>query len=75
MKPDQIDELGVSTDLVTAAAAFGISKSSAYTAAAKGTFPCEVIRVGSRYVVPTAGLRKALGMPERERTTTSRGAA
>ena len=75
MKPDQIDELGVSTDLVTAAAAFGISKSSAYTAAAKGTFPCAVIRVGSRYVVPTAGLRKALGMPDQEATNPRAGAA
>ncbi|OZE90175.1 hypothetical protein CH298_13155 [Rhodococcoides fascians] len=75
MKPDQIDQLGVSTDLVTAAAAFGISKSSAYTAAAKGTFPCQVIRVGARYIVPTAGLRKALGMPEQERANARDGAA
>ncbi|WP_434158787.1 DNA-binding protein [Rhodococcus sp. BGS-1C] len=62
MDQDAINRLGVSTDLVTAAAALGIGKSSAYTAAANGTFPCRVIRVGSRYVVPTAGLKAVLGL-------------
>ena len=61
MDQDAINRLGVSTDLVTAAAALGIGKSSAYTAA-NGTFPCRVIRVGSRYVVPTAGLKAVLGL-------------
>ena len=62
MTPEELDQLGVSTDLVTAARALGISKSSAYAAAREGTFPCRVVRVGSRYVVPTAGLRDVLGL-------------
>ncbi|MBB0990930.1 helix-turn-helix domain-containing protein [Dietzia sp. SLG510A3-30A2] len=62
MTPDELDQLGVSTDLVTAARALGISKSSAYAAARAGTFPCRIVRVGSRYVVPTAGLRDVLGL-------------
>ncbi|WP_290704169.1 DNA-binding protein [Gordonia sp. UBA5067] len=62
MTPEQIDALGVSTDIVTAAAAFGIGTSTAYAAAQNGTFPTRVIKVGSRYVVPTADLKAALGL-------------
>ncbi|MBY4571218.1 hypothetical protein ACN95_14455 [Gordonia sihwensis] len=62
MTPEELDELGVATDLVTAARAFGISKTLAYEAAKNGTFPCRVIRIGGRYSVPTAGLREALGL-------------
>lgn len=66
MNLKEVNELGVSTDLVTAASALGISKSSAYTAAANGTFSCPVIKVGSRYVVPTAGLKALLGLADRQ---------
>ncbi len=62
MKTNELDALGVSTDLITAANALGISKSTAYASARAGTFPCRVIRVGSRYVVPTAELRAVLGL-------------
>lgn len=62
MTPEEFDALGVSTDLVTAARALGISKSTAYSAARGGTFPVRVIRVGARYVVPTADLKAALGL-------------
>ncbi|WP_299489908.1 helix-turn-helix domain-containing protein [uncultured Gordonia sp.] len=62
MQPNELDALGVSTDLTTAARALGISKSTAYASARAGTFPVRVIRVGSRYVVPTADLRAALGL-------------
>ncbi|WP_328856356.1 helix-turn-helix domain-containing protein [Williamsia herbipolensis] len=62
MTPDEIAALGVSTDLTTAAQALGIGKSTAYAAARSGTFPVRVLRVGSRYVVPTADLRAALGI-------------
>lgn len=62
MTPAELDELGVSTDLTTAAKAFGISKSTAYASARAGTFPVRVIRVGGRYVVPTAELKAALGV-------------
>lgn len=62
MKPDELDALGVSTDLRTAARALGVSKSTAYAMANAGTFPVRVIRVGSRYVVPTSELRALLGL-------------
>ena len=36
--------------------------STAYALAQKGEFPVRVVRIGSRYVVPTADLRALLGM-------------
>lgn len=57
---DQLDELGVATDLQTAAAALGISRATAYDLASKDEFPVPVIRYGARYSVPTAGLREVL---------------
>ena len=62
MTTEEIDALGVSTDLVTAARALSISKSNAYAAARENRFPCRVIRVGSRYVVPVADLKAVLGL-------------
>lgn len=62
MTPQELDALGVSTDLRTAARALGLSVSGAYQLAQKGEFPCRVIRAGSRYIVPTVGLRELLGL-------------
>lgn len=62
MKPEEIDALGVSCDLRIAARALGISKSTAYALAQKGEFPVRIVKIGSRYVVPTADLRALLGM-------------
>ena len=64
MKQAEIDALGVSCDLRTAAKALGVSKSTAYALAQKGEFPVRVVKIGSRYVVPTADLRALLGMGE-----------
>lgn len=62
MRNEEIDALGVSCDLRTAARALGVSKSTAYALAQKGEFPVRVVRIGSRYVVPTADLRALLGL-------------
>lgn len=62
MKPQELDALGVSTDLQTAARALGISKSSAYALASRDEFPTRVIKVGGRYVIPVAELRALLGL-------------
>lgn len=45
-----------------AAAILGISRSSAFNAAAAGELP--TIRIGHRLLVPTAALRRLLGMVE-----------
>lgn len=62
MDRTELDALGVTCDLCTAARALGIGKSTAYAAARAGTFPVRTLRVGARYVVPTADLRAALGL-------------
>lgn len=49
-------------DIVTAGRAFGISKNLAYELAAAGTFPCRVYRLGVQWRVPTADLRRSLGL-------------
>jgi Helix-turn-helix domain len=45
-----------------AADALDISPRTAYTLAASGRFPVEVLRVGNQWRVPTAGLRRLLGV-------------
>jgi hypothetical protein len=62
MTPDELLALGTSTDIPTSCKALGISTSNGYAQAKKGEFPVRVIRVGSRYVVPTAGLLELLGV-------------
>lgn len=62
MTPQELDALGVATDLRTAGRALGLSVSGAYQLAQKGEFPCRVIKAGSRYIVPTVGLRELLGI-------------
>ena len=49
-------------DIVVAGRAFGLGRTTAYALARKGEFPCRVVRVGSAYRVPTAELRRELGL-------------
>jgi hypothetical protein len=49
-------------DVVVAGRAFGLGRTTAYALARKGEFPCRVVRVGSSYRVPTAELRRELGL-------------
>lgn len=53
-----LDQLTVSVE--TAGKLFGLGKSGAYAAVHSGHIPS--IRMGGRYVVPTAPLRKMLGL-------------
>ena len=46
-----------------AAESFRIGRSRAYLMARQGTFPVPVLRVGGRWMVLTAELRKGLGLP------------
>lgn len=47
-------------DLATAARAMDVSMNTAYKLVKHGSFPCDVLRPGYRYRVPTLGLMKAL---------------
>lgn len=50
-----------------AAAALGISRGTAYQAVAAGEIPS--IRIGRRLLVPTAGLRRLLGLDAESATS------
>ncbi|MEU4557444.1 DNA-binding protein [Actinoplanes sp. NPDC023936] len=60
---DRIRALGAVTDLPTAARIFGLGRSLAYDLARTDEFPAPVIRAGTRYRVPVAGILTALGIP------------
>lgn len=64
MNIEEFDALPVSIGIPVACRVLDISPSSGYALAKAGKFPCRVIRVGSRYVVPTAGLREVMGITD-----------
>ncbi|MEU4626655.1 helix-turn-helix domain-containing protein [Actinoplanes sp. NPDC023801] len=61
--PAGIRALGPVTDVPTAAAIFGIGRSTAYVLLKIGEFPIPVIQIGSRYRVPVAAILAALHLP------------
>jgi predicted DNA-binding transcriptional regulator AlpA len=58
----ELFQLPTVIDLTTAGLAVGISVNTAYKLVQQGQFPCKVMRLGSRYQVPTMLLIKALGV-------------
>ena len=58
---DDLHNLPVAIDLMTAARALGIGRTKAYELARTGEFPCRIIRVGDLYRVVTADLIRLLG--------------
>jgi hypothetical protein len=57
---ERIHGLGASTDLATAAAILGMSRSAAYKLIRRDAFPVPLYRVGTHYRVPTAPILAAL---------------
>ena len=55
----RIRALGAVTDLPTAGRIFGLGRSLAYELAKNDQFPAPVLRIGSRYRVPVAGILTA----------------
>lgn len=53
-------QLPATVDLVTAGRAFGVGRTTAYTLARTGEFPCKVIRAGKAYRAITADLLRVL---------------
>ncbi|MEV4003134.1 helix-turn-helix domain-containing protein [Actinomadura sp. NPDC049753] len=62
MQHKDLDTLPTVVSIMTAARALGLSRTYAYELAKRGDFPCRIIRVGTTYRVPTAELRKLLGV-------------
>ena len=57
---DAVLQLGMTTDVETAAAILGIGRTKAYELAKSGEFPVKVLRIGRRYVVPVPALMALL---------------
>ncbi|MEV7551975.1 DNA-binding protein [Amycolatopsis sp. NPDC089917] len=58
----EVAALPAVVDLMTAARALGIGRTTAYGLARNDDFPCPLLRVGGEYRVPTTGLLQALGV-------------
>ncbi len=67
--------LGVQTDIATAGSIFGLSRTQAYVAATNGVLPVPVIKVGRRYLVPTAPILRLLGLDPDDRAVDRRSGA
>jgi excisionase family DNA binding protein len=65
---EELLALPASIDLVTAARALGIGRTTAYQLARAGELPVPVLRLGVRYRVPTAALLQILGIDPSEDT-------
>jgi hypothetical protein len=54
--------LGATVDVETAGAILGIGRSKSYELAKANEFPVRIIRIGRRYLVPTAAILELLGI-------------
>lgn len=70
MTTTELLALPVTIDLVTAGRAFGIGRSGSYDLAARGEFPCRIVRVGRALRVPRAELLRVLGVGDDQAVTT-----
>lgn len=62
---DNMRELGVTTDIPTAASILAMGETKARELVRTGLFPVPVLKFGERYVIPTAPLRALLGIGDR----------
>ena len=63
LRLSDLQALPPTIDVETAAAILGIGRTLAYQLAKQDRFPCRVLRIGRRYLVPTAELVRLLGTP------------
>jgi len=64
---DKLREQGLIVTVDVAAEAMGITRSKAYDAIHRGTFPMPVLKISKRcWLVPTASLLKVLGLEDDE---------
>lgn len=57
-----LDQAGYTVSLTAAAKVLGIARSTAYELAARDELGVRVLRIGRRWVVPTADLRRLVGL-------------
>ena len=73
MSLTELGELPTVVDLVTAGKALGLGRTKTYELAQTGDFPCRIIRVGKKYLVPTPELLALLGYQHGARRPDSEG--
>ena len=61
---DQVVALPVTVDLLTAAQALRLGRTTAYTLAKRGQFGCRVFRQAGRYAVARGDLLRVLGVAD-----------
>lgn len=59
-----VEALGVRTDVPTAGAILGLSRTQSYEALKANRFPVPTVRIGRRIIVPTAPILRLLGLNE-----------
>lgn len=64
LSTSEVLSLPAVVDLLTAARALGVGRTTAYVMARSGEFPCRVFKVGDHYRVPTADLRRVLALDD-----------
>ncbi len=69
---DDLRRLPVVVDLLTAATALGIGRTTAYELVRTGRWPTPVLRLGNRIRVPTAALRELLSLSTADATVQTR---
>jgi hypothetical protein len=60
--PEAVRQLGMTTDLETAASVLGIGRTLAFELAKTDRFPVRLLRLGRRVLVPVVDLLKYLGV-------------
>ncbi|MEU5162042.1 helix-turn-helix domain-containing protein [Streptomyces sp. NPDC020875] len=60
----ELFDLPVAVDLRTAARALGICTTTGYRLIRRDEFPCTVLRIGGRYLIPTMPLMRVLGIED-----------
>ena len=64
MTRDDLFALPPTIGVATAARALGCSRGFVYGLVRRGEFPCRILRLGNKYLVPTADLLRVLGVSE-----------
>ena len=62
LTPEEVHELPVVLDAVTAGRLLGIGRTSMYALLERGEFPAPALRVGKLWRIPTAGVCALLGI-------------
>jgi hypothetical protein len=65
---EQVRALGVATDVATAGSILGLSRTQAYMAIRRGTFPVPTFTIGRKIRVPVAPILRLLGLDELQAT-------